>query len=305
MKKSSIKNHLQNKTKTSSLSVDEFHRWELPLLLAFLSRPTLVPSPSENPQRFIKLLTKLQSIITHWVLGSSAPATQSSYLPSRSQYLAFLKSDKCPHCLQSRFPNTHPRSFNGPSTSGSSNTTTENCAPLSPPPDPQVRGDSNTPRPGYLPPAGRAADSLATAGESCCEPCLGAVNSRPLHQRSPRRRRRRLLAFRSAPEVRGTRIPAGVRTPAARTWVMSAAARHFHSGSTLNEPTMHRYFRPKSPTPFFPRSEVKTETLANGWEGVKAKANGRGGSSLAPPRPAPPRPDPKSSQGSFAHAQLP
>lgn len=68
--------------------------------------------------------------------------------------------------------------------------------------------------------------------------------------------------------------------------VMSAASRHFHSGSTLSEPTMHRYFRPKSPTPFFPRSEVMKETLADGWEGVKAKANGRGGSSLAPPLPA-------------------
>ena len=154
------------------------------------------------------------------------------------------------------------------------------------------------PGPGYLPPAGRAADSLATAAGSCCEPCLGAAHSRPSTNARPSRR---LLAVRSEPEVWGTRIPDGVRTLAARTRVMSAAARHFHSGSTLDEPTMHRHFRPQRPHPLLSEVRGEKETPAEGWEGVKAKASGRGGSSLAPPRPAQIS---DSSVGDFAHARL-
>ena len=73
-----------SKTKTSSLGVDQFHHWELPFLL--LSPPSSQdPHPSENPERFTKLLTKLQSTAPR-VLVSSVPATQKPpiYLPVRN-----------------------------------------------------------------------------------------------------------------------------------------------------------------------------------------------------------------------------
>lgn len=120
---------------------------------------------------------------------------------------------------------------------------------------------------------------------SCYKPCLGAAQSRPLHQRSPRQRHR-LLAVGS---VRGSEAP---ESRQGSEFQQLLPGKRQRQRATFIQDQLHRSERahnapllppPETPPPSFRGQRERQRSSLQGWEGVKATAKGRGASSIAPP----------------------
>lgn len=225
--------------------------------------------------------------------------TKTSCLSSHQQWCPPTPPRPTP--CSPRSHSTHPQSVIGPCRSPilrytARHGTTERCSPRTAHPRAgRCVGLDTTPRPGYLPPAGRAAGSSATAAGSCCEPCLGAAQSRPSTQAcgataatsSRSARPRRSQAFESPPL-----LPSNVRGCAPLSFRTKSPA--------VREPTMHCHFRPQRPRPLL--SEVRGEERARRRRRELRPRRREGRFPLAPPRPAE---IPARSSDSSAHAQSP